>query len=242
MNELLKVDNLSAGYGKSVIIQEISMFVERGEMIGIIGPNGSGKSTLIKSIFGLSNLFAGRVILDGLEITGFRPYKMVRHGIAYVPQLDNIFPALTVEENLEMGNVPSGKNLKARETIDALLEFFLPLRQRIKQKASVLSGGERQMLAIARALVPKPRLVLLDEPAASLSPKVSSEIFAILKEINSTGTTIVIVEQNVKRVLSMTGRAYVLVSGRMILDEASPTLLKMNLGEVFLGRLTQKAT
>ncbi|MEM2057121.1 MAG: ABC transporter ATP-binding protein [Thermoproteota archaeon] len=235
MNHLLKIENLHAGYGKSLVIYEFSMFVEEGEIVGIIGPNGSGKSTVLKSIWGLSQVFNGKILFQNVELTKIRPDKIPLLGIAYVPQIDNVFTELTVYENLEMGGTIYNNRQIKEKVIEEIFELFPALRERRNQKAVTLSGGERQMLAIGRALVSKPKLMLLDEPAASLSPKVAMELFNKLKEINEMGTTLIIVEQDVRRVLSISNRGYVLVSGRKVLEGDSTTILKMDLGRIFLG-------
>jgi len=237
MKELLKVDRLSAGYGKSVILQEVYMFVDIGEIVGIVGPNGSGKSTLLKSIYGLCSVFDGKIFFSDTDLTALRPDMIAKCGISYVPQSDNVFGDLTVVENLEMGGILLDSGKSVEQAIEEILELFPALKARHNHKAMVLSGGERQMLAIGRALISNPKLLLLDEPAASLSPRVANEIFVKLKELNALGMTIVIVEQNVQRVLSVSHRGYVLVSGRKVLEGDSSMLLSKDLGKVFLGAM-----
>jgi ABC-type branched-subunit amino acid transport system ATPase component len=232
---LLYVDNLTAGYGKSIVIHGISIRAEEGEIVGIVGPNGSGKSTLLKSICGLTNMFGGKVTLAEHDITGIKPHILFRnHSVSYVPQTANVFSAMTVAENLEMGAIGQGVNDGSRN-LEQVFGLFPRLKERIGQKAALLSGGERQMLAISRALVTKPKLLLLDEPAASLSPKLANELFDTIVEINRLGTTIITIEQNVRRTLSIAHRGYVLVSGKKALEGESRELLKRDLGRVFLG-------
>jgi ABC-type branched-subunit amino acid transport system ATPase component len=233
--KILQIDNLTAGYGKSIIINEVSIDVENGEIVGIVGPNGSGKSTLLKSICGLTTIFNGKIIFRGIDITRYKTDMLIRLGIVYVPQLDNIFSELTVVENLEMGIISLNIKSDLNDRIEEMFNIFPILKMRRNERAVTLSGGERQMLAIARALMSRPQLLLLDEPAASLSPKVANEIFEKLQEINRMGSTLLVVEQNVHRVLSVSNRGYVLVSGQKVLEGDSKTLLSMDLGSVFLG-------
>jgi ABC-type branched-subunit amino acid transport system ATPase component len=233
--KILQIDNLTAGYGKSIIINEVSIDVENGEIVGIVGPNGSGKSTLLKSICGLTTISNGKIIFRGIDITRYKTDMLIRLGIVYVPQLDNIFSELTVVENLEMGIISLNIKSDLNDRIEEMFNIFPILKMRRNERAVTLSGGERQMLAIARALMSRPQLLLLDEPAASLSPKVANEIFEKLQEINRMGSTLLVVEQNVHRVLSVSNRGYVLVSGQKVLEGDSKTLLSMDLGSVFLG-------
>src|SRR5919198_1424156 len=206
---ILEVEELVAGYVPEVdILTGVDLKVSDGEIVTVIGPNGAGKSTLIKSIFGLLPPREGRVILRGEDLAGFPPHSITRRGMSYVPQLDNVFPSLTVDENLEMG------------------ELFPRLGERRKQAAGTMSGGERQMLAMARALMPEPQILLLDEPSAGLAPAFVEAIFERIEEINRHGVTIVMVEQNARRALGMSSRGYVLDVGQNRFEGRGEELLE----------------
>jgi neutral amino acid transport system ATP-binding protein len=211
---VLVTEALVAGYVPEVdILNGVDVVVEPGEMVTIVGPNGAGKSTLIKAIVGLLRPREGRVLFRGEEITGGRPHTIVAKGIGYVPQRDNVFPSMTVEENLELGTV-SRPGVDSRDRARAMFELFPRLADRRRQAAGTLSGGERQMLAMARTLMPEPDVLLLDEPSAGLSPISVDAIFEKIREINGRGVTILMVEQNARRALAMSNRGYVLDVGR----------------------------
>jgi neutral amino acid transport system ATP-binding protein len=208
---LLATEDLVAGYVPEVdILTGVSIAVEEGEVVTVIGPNGAGKSTLAKAIFGLLHPRRGRVVFRGDEISGLKPHAITRRGMSYVPQLDNVFPSLTVRENLEMGALERGR---AEERIEQLFELFPRLGERPRQTAGSMSGGERQMVAMARALMADPQVLLLDEPSAGLAPAFVTTIFERIEAINRTGVTIVMVEQNARRALGMSDRGYVLETG-----------------------------
>jgi neutral amino acid transport system ATP-binding protein len=231
---LLRVENLVAGYVPEVdILNGVDLSVRKGEIVTVIGPNGAGKSTLIKSIFGLLPPRRGRVVLRGEDLTGLAPHVITRRGMSYVPQLDNIFLSLTVEENLEMGALERGT---AEQRIASMYELFPRLGERRSQVAGTMSGGERQMLAMARALIPEPQLVLLDEPSAGLAPAFVEAIFEKVEEINDHGVTIVMVEQNARRALGMSDRGYVLDLGQNRFEGAGNELLQdPKVTELYLG-------
>ena len=210
---LIVADNLIAGYIPGVnILNGSDLYARSGEMIGIIGPNGAGKSTLLKALFGLVRVREGRVTLADQDITNVRADRLVTMGIGFVPQTNNVFPSLTIQENLEMGCFQAPK--KFAERFDFVCDLFPALGQRRGQRAGQLSGGERQMVAMGRALMMDPSVLLLDEPSAGLSPILTDEVFVRVKEINATGVTVIIVEQNAMRCLQIVDRGYVLDQGR----------------------------
>ena len=209
---ILECNGIAAGYVKGLnILQGVDLVVNDGEIVSIIGPNGAGKSTLLKAIMSLIKVSAGRFYINGIEKTNLSTHKIVMEGIGYVPQVANVFPSLTIEENLEIGSW-SIKN--KREAIKKTFSDFPMLSDRKKDKAGNLSGGQRQILALARALITSPNLLLLDEPSAGLSPVAINEVFSSIKEINDSGVSILLVEQNAKRALAFSDRGYVLDQGR----------------------------
>jgi neutral amino acid transport system ATP-binding protein len=231
---VLITEKLVAGYAPEVdILDGISIRVSRGEIVTVIGPNGAGKSTLIKTIFGLLKPRRGRVLYQGQDVGGAKPHTLTRRGLSYVPQLDNVFPSLTVSENLEMGSLD--RSVTA-ERIARMHDLFPRLRERGSQTAGTLSGGERQMVAMARALMPDPQVLLLDEPSAGLAPAFVDAIFEKVTEINGSGVTIVMVEQNARRALAMSDRGYVLDLGKNRFEGAGKELLRdPKVTELYLG-------
>ena len=209
---VIHVDNLFAGYLPGVnILKGCSIEARQGELIGIIGPNGAGKSTLLKAIFGQVKIREGHITLNGDDITGLKANKLVERGVGMVPQNNNVFPSLTIEENLQMGVFQQPKNYAER--LDFVVGLFDDLKKRLKQRAGSLSGGERQMVAMGRALMMDPKVLLLDEPSAGLSPVRQDEAFIRVSEINKAGVTTIMVEQNARRCLQICDRAYVLDQG-----------------------------
>ena len=205
--------DLHAGYLPGInILNGCSLTANEGDLIGIIGPNGAGKSTLLKAIFGQVNVREGQVLLNGEDITNMKANKLVRKGVAFVPQTNNVFPSLTIEENLQMGVFQSPKRFQER--FDFVTNIFPDLGKRRAQRAGSLSGGERQMVAMGRALMIDPSVLLLDEPSAGLSPVRQDEAFLRVKEVNQAGVTIIMVEQNARRCLQICDRAYVLDQGK----------------------------
>jgi ABC-type branched-subunit amino acid transport system ATPase component len=231
---LLTAEGLVAGYVPEVdILTDVDMRVAEGEIVTIVGPNGAGKSTLIKSIFGLLPPREGRVTLRGEDLTGKPPHLITRRGMSYVPQLDNVFKSLTVEENLEMGALERGN---ASERMDVIYGLFPRLGERRTQDAGTMSGGERQMLAMGRALMPHPQVLLLDEPSAGLAPAFVEAIFEKVQEVNDAGVTIVMVEQNARRALGMSDRGYVLDLGSNRFEGPGKELLDdPKVAELYLG-------
>ncbi len=231
---ILEVENLSAGYGKLDILKGVGMRVKAGDIVSIIGPNGAGKSTLLKSIFGILKPRTGTIRLKGKDITGLNPDRIARHGISYVPQLNNVFPSMTIEENLQMGAFIRNDDFSQR--MAEIYALFPVLSERKKQKAGQLSGGQRQMVAMGRALMVDPELLLLDEPSAGLAPNLVDMIFEKIQEVNATGVSIVIVEQNAREALKMSDHGYVLAMGKNVLDDTGRALLaNEEVGRLYLG-------
>ncbi len=231
---ILQLQSISAGYGETEILHDLSLSVGRDEIVVIIGPNGAGKSTAMKSVFGLLHLSAGHIFLDGEEITSTPPQQVVRLGVCYVPQTENVFPNLSVQENLEMGAYVRDDDISPR--LNEIYDLFPPLLEKRQQPAGTLSGGQRQMVAMGKALMLEPKILLLDEPTAGLSPKFRGEIFKVVREINATGTPILMVEQNARQALSIADRGYVLVDGKNRIDDSGGALLaNSEVGEMFLG-------
>ena len=232
---LLTVENVYAGYIKDLdILQGISITVYPGELVAIIGPNGAGKSTLAKTVFGLLTPHQGHITFKGENIVGLKSDQIVPKGMCYVPQLANVFPSLSVEENLEMGAFV--RHIPLQPLKDEIFATFPRLAERRRQRAGTLSGGERQMLALGKALMLKPSLLLLDEPSAALSPLLVNSVFEQIKAINQTGTSIILVEQNAKRALEMADRGYVLEAGRdRFTGRGSDLLTDPKVGELYLG-------
>ena len=210
---VVQVTNLTAGYLPGVnILNECSLTAAKGELVGIIGPNGAGKSTLLKAIFGLVKVRGGEITLNGESIAGLKADKLVSRGVGFVPQNNNVFPSLTIEENLQMGLYQNPKIYTER--LEFVTGIFAELGKRLKQRAGSLSGGERQMVAMSRALMMDPQVLLLDEPSAGLSPVRQDEAFIRVSEINKAGVTTIMVEQNARRCLQICDRGYVLDQGR----------------------------
>ncbi len=231
---VLEANDIVAGYGEVDILHGVSVTVGRGEMVAIIGPNGAGKSTLLRAIFGLLAARRGQVSLKGQDITNRAPDELVLRGLSYVPQVDNVFPTLTILENLEMGAFVREEGLAER--LDRVLSLFPDLKGRRGEKAGKLSGGQRQMLALGRALMLDPDVLLLDEPSASLSPKMVDMIFDRINEISSAGTAILLVEQNAHEALSACHRGYVLAMGENRLEGEAKSLLNNDeVGKLYLG-------
>ncbi len=236
---VVHAEDLVAGYLPGInILNGCSLTAYQSELIGIIGPNGAGKSTLLKAIFGQVNIRSGRVLLKGEDITGLKANKLVEKGVAFVPQTNNVFPSLTIEENLEMGVFQTPKRFKER--FEFVTELFPELGKRKNQRAGSLSGGERQMVAMGRALMTDPSVLLLDEPSAGLSPVRQDETFIRVKEVNAAGVTVIMVEQNARRCLQICDRAYVLDQGKDAYTGTGRDLLNdPKMVELYLGNLAE---
>lgn len=218
--------DIVAGYGKIEVLHGASVRAGQGEIVCIIGPNGSGKSTLLKSLFGLIVPREGAVLHDGRDITRLAPEEKVRLGIAFIPQGKNVFPALTVRENLEMGGTPLGSEREVRRAIDEVLEAYPLLKDKLRSPAGNLSGGEKQLLAMARADMIKPRVILMDEPSIGLAPRMIEEVYGQIHSINARrGVTFLIVEQNARKALGMAHRGYVLDLGLTRIEDTGAGLL-----------------
>jgi neutral amino acid transport system ATP-binding protein len=235
MSNLLEVSNVYAGYIRDLyILQGINFRVAPGELVAVIGPNGAGKSTLAKTIFGLLTPSRGEIIFKGKNIAGLKSNQIVSLGMGYVPQITNVFASLTIEENLEMGAFIHQGSLQSLK--ERIFTMFPRLRDRRQQRAGTLSGGERQMLAMGRALMLDPDLLILDEPSAALSPLLVSSVFEQIQAINRNGVGIILVEQNAKKALAMADRGYVLESGKDRYEGSGVELLNdPKVGELYLG-------
>jgi len=239
---LLVVENLVGGYIPEVdILRGVNLTLEQGELVGIIGPNGAGKSTLVKAIIGLLSVRSGSVTYRGDNITGLPTHELVSKGMGYVPQRANVFPSLSVEDNLRMGlylNIGTWS-----ERFDAITAMFPMIKQRRQQKAKYLSGGERQMLAFGRALMTEPSVILLDEPSAGLSPIVQDQVFENIRDIAASGVSVILVEQNARHCLSIADRGYVLDQGRNAYTGTGQQLLHdAKVVELYLGTLAREAS
>jgi len=231
---ILEAKGITSGYSEIDILHDVAIQVDSKQIVSIIGPNGAGKSTLLKTIFGILKPRQGTITLKEDDITGLKPDKVARKGISYVPQVDNVFPTMTIQENLEMGAFIRNDDYSRR--IEEIYELFPVLGDRRKQKAGQLSGGQRQMVAMGRALMLDPQLLLLDEPSAGLAPNFVDMIFERIKQINATGVAIIIVEQNAREALKMADHGYVLAMGRNVLDDTGEALLASEeVGRLYLG-------
>lgn len=236
---LISIKDVVAGYVPRVnILNGVNLELAAGELIGIIGPNGAGKSTMLKALFGLISVTSGEVTFKGEDISNLKAHELVERGIGYVPQVQNVFPSLTIEENLQMGSFL--RPGKTGERTKVVTEMFPRLGERLKQRAGSLSGGERQMLALGRALMMEPEVLLLDEPSAGLSPALQDEVFIRTKQINRTGVAVIMVEQNARRCLQICDRGYVLDAGTNAYTDSGENLLHdPKVIELYLGTLAK---
>jgi ABC-type branched-subunit amino acid transport system ATPase component len=234
----LQAENITAGYGRVPIIRDVSVTVDDGALAAIVGPNGAGKSTFAKAVCGVIRQSAGRTRIGDRDITGMPGHLIVRHGLAYVPQNQNVFASLTVTENLEMGAFTRKSGMRQR--IAEVLDVFPDLRKATGKRAGVLSGGQQNMLAMARALMLDPRVVVLDEPTAGLSPAYTSVVWEQIRRITQTGTAALVIEQNVDRALADAGYVYVLVAGANHVAGPARDVAALDLAAIFLGHDADK--
>lgn len=233
---MLKVENLNVHYGAIHAIHGVSLEVHQGEIVSLIGANGAGKTTVLHTISGLKKATSGTVTLEGLDLFSIDPHKIVQHGMAHVPEGRRIFSEMTVMENLEMGAYIRKDKAGIDADLEKIFHYFPRLRERSKQLGGTLSGGEQQMLAIGRAIMSRPKILLMDEPSMGLSPLLVKEIFNIIVELNRTGMTILLVEQNAKMALSIANRAYVLETGRIVMSgDAKEMLADDKVRKAYLG-------
>jgi len=234
---LLEVDDIHAGYGKLEILRGVSLRVESGQVVSIIGPNGAGKSTVFKTLFGLLPVRQGRVRFDGEDVTNRTPADLLRRGMTYVPQGRNVFPLMTVDENLRLGAYIRPRSTELEREVDRVYETFPMLRDARGKRAAELSGGQQQMLEMGRALLLRPRLMLLDEPTLGLAPLVFREIFRIIGDLRRAGQTILMVEQNASKALEISDYAYVLELGRNRFDGSGEAIRSdERIRRLYLGR------
>jgi branched-chain amino acid transport system ATP-binding protein len=221
----LQVNNISVRYGKAEVLRNVSMSVDQGEIVSLIGSNGAGKTTTLKSISGLVPYYGGEILFEGRRLNGVAPHEIVRMGIAHVPEGRRVFGSMTVTENLELGAYLRNDRASVARDLDRIHTSFPVLNDRARQKAGSLSGGEQQMLAIARALMASPTVLLLDEPSLGLSPKLVREVARIVSDINGQGVTIILIEQNARMALRLSHRAYILELGQIILEGNAKELI-----------------
>ncbi len=233
---LLELLDVHGGYGEVKVLNGVEVSVKVGEIVSVVGPNGSGKSTMMKMIFGLLKPEKGKIFYKGENITGMEPFEIIKRGICYVPQENNVFSSLTVEENLEMGAYILNQPREISKSKERVYELFPLLKERTKSPVRTLSGGMRQMVAFGRALMLDPDLLLLDEPSAGLAPMMVSEIIKKLQDINERGTSLLIIEQNVRQALELCHRGYVLDMGRSLIEEPGKELLgNKKIQEIYMG-------
>lgn len=222
VSPLLEIQQLSVFYSGLQVLWDVSLVVQKGEIVTLLGANGSGKTTLVQSVFGLTRERKGRVFFEGIEITGLPAYEVVKRGLSLVPEKRELFPKMTVEENLELGGFA---RIGESADVEKIFDLFPILQEREGQLAGTLSGGEQQMLAIARALMPKPSMVVLDEPSLGLSPLIVTSVLDAIRKLNKEGLSILLVEQNVQHALEMSHRGYILENGRIVREGTSLDLM-----------------
>jgi branched-chain amino acid transport system ATP-binding protein len=233
---MLRVEHVDAGYGDVQVLWDVSFHVADNEFVVLVGANGAGKSTIMRAISSIVPLNKGQIRFEDRRLDLVPPYKIVEHGIAHVPEARQLFPEMSVQENLELGSLAPQAKAKRQQTLQWVMELFPRLKERRKQLAGTLSGGEQQMCAIARGLMSLPKLIMFDEPSLGLSPRLTQEIFRLALKIHQQGITILMVEQNVKQTLAICDRAYVLANGRIVLEGKGTELLENDqVKQAFLG-------
>ena len=236
---VLELRNVSTHYGLIAVLREVNVEIRPGEIVCLLGGNASGKSTTLKTILGMVTPSEGQVLFDGQPIGGLSTTEIVGRGITMVPENRRLFTRMTVQENLELGSYLRTDKDKVREDLDRVMELFPRVRERLSQKAGTLSGGEQQMVAMSRALMADPKVLLMDEPSMGLAPVLVDQVFQIIQDINKLGTTIFVVEQNANMALSIADRGYVLQTGQIVLADTAAALLKNpQMREAYLGELT----
>jgi branched-chain amino acid transport system ATP-binding protein len=221
---MLKVQNISAGYGKLQILNGMSLEIKKNSLTAVLGGNGCGKSTTLKAITGLIKPTSGDILFEGQSLLGIKPQDIVKKGIAYVTQGKDVFPSLTVEENLLLGAYTIKDRAKISKNVEEILKCMPRLKVRFKSPSGILSGGEQQMLSIGRGLMSNPKMLILDEPSAALSPKISDEIYTFIQQIHETGVTVLLVEQNVRKALQISEYAYILSEGHVVFEDVTEKL------------------
>ncbi|MEN3009161.1 ABC transporter ATP-binding protein [Pseudothermotoga sp.] len=223
---MLEIDRLNVAYGRVKVLWDVSLKVKEGEAVGLFGPNGAGKTTLVNCVLGFLKPISGKIFFNGIEITDLETHRIVKLGIALVPQERELFPAMSVEENLRAGAnyVPHGRE-KMKEAFELVFTLFPVLKERLKQKVGTMSGGEQRMVAVARALMSFPKVLILDEPSVGLQPSIVSELFSKLTDIKKRGVSILLIEQNVRQGLRVVERGYVLENGRIVMEDSSQNLM-----------------
>ncbi len=232
---ILQIKDLAAGYGKFAVLEDVEIRIKPDEIVALIGPNGAGKSTVLKSVFGLTTVYKGKIIYRGKNITRLKTSELVRLGISYVPQGRQVFPSLTVRENLEMGAFITNDKVLVRKKMHEVFDRFPVLKEKINDYGFSLSGGQQQMLAMGRALMQDPQLLLLDEPSLGLSPNLMKDIFKKIIEINKEGTGVLIVEQNAKQAMKIAHRTYVLEDGKVAFKGGKNIVNNPKIKSIYLG-------
>jgi branched-chain amino acid transport system ATP-binding protein len=233
---MLRLDRISVAYGAATALWDVSLHIDAGELVCVVGPNGAGKTTLINAIAGLNRIRAGSLAMDGHDLARLARNRFCDHGLALVPESRRLFTAMTVRENLELGSYRSAARAKRGESMERVLSIFPVLRERLDAAAGNLSGGQQQMLAIGRALMALPRLLLLDEPSLGLAPTIVLDMFAVIRDINAGGVAVLLVEQNVAMALEVAARAYVLEEGRIAAEGTPGELLAQpHIRRAYLG-------
>ncbi len=235
---LLEVRGLCAGYGDSQVLWDVSLAVPQGGLVAIVGANGAGKSTLLKTLSGLLRPMAGEIVFDGRSIAGMPPQQIVAAGLSHVPEGRGLFSRMTVLENLQLGAYPAQVRARMNESLQRIFELFPRLAERREQRAGLLSGGEQQMLAIGRAVMACPKLLILDEPSMGLAPRIVDEVFRFVQTLHASGVTLVLVEQNIQSALRLSDHAYVLKTGRVVMQGGGAELLAdAEIRKAYIGSL-----